>query len=64
MSGTSSKSQIIAIRLDNETIAKIRKAMASAANDATSVSDYCKKAVVRHAWRHEKDNAKLKEILG
>jgi len=54
MSGTSSKRRIVSIRLSNATIEKIEKALATASNNNTSVSDYCKKVVTRHAFRHER----------
>lgn len=52
MSGTSSKSQLITIRLSNETISKIEEALLSPRNGNTSVNDYCKQVIERHAFRH------------
>ena len=54
MSGTSTKSRIISFRLSNEAYAKIRLALESPTNQNTSVSDYCKQVVERHAFRHDK----------
>lgn len=54
MSGTSSKSRIISFRLSNEAYAKILLALEHPTNQNTSVSDYCKQVVERHAFRHDK----------
>lgn len=50
----SKSSKIIGVRLSNETIAKIEKALDSVNNSNTSISDYCKKVITRYAFRHEK----------
>ncbi|KKN44519.1 hypothetical protein LCGC14_0691990 [marine sediment metagenome] len=54
MPNVSSKSRIISFRLSNEALDKIEKALKSPANQNTSVSDYCKQVVERHAFRHDK----------
>ena len=54
MSGTSKKSRMVSFRLSNETIAKIQKALEYPSNGNSSVSDYCKQVVTRHAFRHDK----------
>ena len=54
MSGTSSKSQVVTIRLSNEAYAKIERALEYPANGNTSVGDYCKQVIERHAFRHDK----------
>jgi len=64
MPGTSTKTHMISFRLDVGTIAKIQAAINTASNDASSVSDYCKKAVIRHVWRHEPDKRKIRSLLG
>jgi len=54
MPGTSSKSRIVSFRLSNEAYAKILKALECPVNPNTSVSDYCKQTIERHAFRHDK----------
>jgi len=54
MSGTSSKSLIVSFRLSNEAQAKIQRALESQNNNNTSISDYCKQVIERHAFRHDK----------
>ena len=54
MSGTSRKSQMVSFRLSLDALAKINKALSYPANDNSSVSDYCKQVVERHAFRHDK----------
>lgn len=54
MPNQTSKSRIDTIRLSNETIAKIEKALATQSNPNTSISDYCKTVVTRWAFRHDK----------
>ncbi|KKM05681.1 hypothetical protein LCGC14_1751680 [marine sediment metagenome] len=61
MPGTSSKSRHISFRLSNEVLAKIEQALKSSANQNTSVGDYCKQVVERHAFRHDKRRYKLEE---
>lgn len=51
---SSSKSQVVAIRLKNETIEKIKKALRAPRNSHESVGDYCQKNIERWVWRHEK----------
>lgn len=54
MSSTSSKSRMVSFRLPNEVRAKIERALEWPSNGNSSVSDYCKKVVIRHAFRHER----------
>jgi len=54
MSGASSKSRMVSFRLSNEALVKIQKALEYPANCNSSVSDYCKRVVERHAFRHDK----------
>ncbi len=61
MPNTSSKSRMISFRLPNEVLVKIEQALESPANQNTSVSDYCKCVVERHAFRHDKRRYK-KEV--
>ena len=55
----SGKSHMVSFRLSNEALAKINKALETPSNNNTSVSDYCKKVVERHAFRHDKRKYKL-----
>jgi len=52
MSGVSSKSRIVGVRLSNVTIAKIEAALEHPSNANSSICDYCKTVVERHAFRH------------
>ena len=52
MHGKSSRTRVVSIRLRNETIAKIERALDSPANPNASISDYCKTVVERWVWRH------------
>jgi len=52
--GTSSKSHHITFRLSNEAYAKIERALKFPTNGNTSVGDYCKQVIERHAFRHDK----------
>jgi len=54
MSGTSSKSKVIGVRLSNDVLRRIEKALASPNNNNTSVSDYCKVVLTRWVYRHDK----------
>lgn len=54
MTHKSGKSVIVSFRVSNECLAKIRKALATPSNPNSSVSDYCKTVIHRHAFRHEK----------
>ena len=60
MSGTSGKSRVVSFRLSNEALSKIEKALAFPSNDNSSVSDYCKQVIERHAFRHDKRKYKVK----
>ena len=62
MPGTSSKSRHISFRLSNEALGKIEQALKSPANWNTSVGDYCKQVVERHAFRHDKRRYKQSEV--
>jgi len=46
------KSRMVSFRMPEETYQKILKALNHPANSNTSVSDYCKQVVERHAFRH------------
>lgn len=50
----SNKSRIISFRLSNEALDKIKIALNDPRNPNTSISDYCKTVVERHAYRHDK----------
>lgn len=54
MSGTSSKNRMVSFRLSNEAYDKIQKALECPANPNSSVGDYCKQVIERHAFRHDK----------
>lgn len=54
MSGTSGKSRMISFRLSNDALVKIEKVLKHQSNNNTSVGDYCKQVVERHAFRHDK----------
>jgi len=45
---------MVSFRLSNEALAKIKGALENQRNNNTSVSDYCKQVVERHAFRHDK----------
>ncbi len=60
MSKTSGKSRIVSFRLSNEALTKINKALETPSNNNTSVSDYCKRVVERHAFRHDKRKYRIK----
>lgn len=60
MSGISSKSRMVSFRLSNEAYAKIEQALKSTMNSNTSVGDYCKQVVERHAFRHSTRKYKQK----
>ena len=53
MSGTSKLSLVVSIRLSNAAYAKIQRALKTSSNSNSSVSDYCKKVIERHAFRHD-----------
>lgn len=61
--GTSSKSHMVSFRLSNEAYAKIRAALETPRNQNTSVGDYCKQVVERHAFRHDKRKYRVKHNL-
>lgn len=52
MSSNNSKSHMVSFRLSNEAYSQIEKALNSPTNANSSVSDYCKQTVERHAFRH------------
>lgn len=54
MPGKSNRSQMVSFRLSNEAIDKIKIALMHPANGNTSVGDYCKQVIERHAFRHDK----------
>ena len=54
MGRTSSKSRHVTFRLSNVAYDKILKALECPANPNSSVGDYCKSVVERHAFRHDK----------
>jgi len=54
MSGTSRLSRKISFRLSNEACIKIERALEHPKNQNTSIADYCKQVVERHAFRHDK----------
>jgi len=45
-------SRVVTIRLPAEVVVKIEDALKSPGNDCESIGDYCRKAVIRHAFRH------------
>lgn len=45
---------MVSFRLPVDTYTKILTALDTPSNGNSSVSDYCKQTVVRHAWRHDK----------
>jgi len=54
MPGMSSKSRMVSFRLSNEAYNKIEIALQAYNNSNSSVGDYCKQVVERHAFRHDK----------
>ena len=54
MSGTSRMSRMVSFRLSNDAYSKIQQALKTPANNNSSVGDYCKRVVERHAFRHDK----------
>jgi len=54
MSGLSSKTRVVSFRLSNEVVDKIKIALRSPNNGNSSIGDYCKEVVERHAFRHDK----------
>lgn len=60
MSGTSSKSHMVSFRLSNEAYAKIKRALECPANNNSSVGDYCKQVIERHAFRHDKRKYRIR----
>jgi hypothetical protein len=62
MSGKSSKTTVVTIRLQNRTVAKIKRALNSPTDPYQSVNDYCAKNIERFVWRHDKSE-KVKEKL-
>jgi len=46
------KSVVVTIRLPADVVEKIQAAIACMANDSNTIGEYCKKAVIRHAFRH------------
>jgi len=53
-SAVNSKSHMVSFRLSLEAYNKIQKALECPSNGNSSVSDYCKQVVERHAFRHDK----------
>lgn len=53
MPGISSRSHMVSFRLSNAAYDKIRAALSHPSNGNTSVSDYCKQVIERHAFRHD-----------
>ena len=54
MSGTSKVSRIVSIRLAVSDIRRIKELIEKPASNETSVSSYCKTAVIRYLNRHTK----------
>jgi hypothetical protein len=54
MSGKSTKSSTVTIRLKNETIERIKVALNSPTNSNESVNDYCRSVIERWVYRHDK----------
>ncbi len=52
MDGGNSKSHMVSFRLSNEAYTKIKIALEHPSNGNTSVGDYCKQVIERHAFRH------------
>ena len=52
---------MVSFRLPNEAYSKIERALKFQRNHNTSVGDYCKTVVERHAFRHDK--RKFKESV-
>ncbi len=63
MPNKSSKTRMVSFRLPIEVCAKIEKAFENPRNPNTSIGDYCKSVVTRHAFRHEKNIKKEGEIM-
>jgi len=62
MSGKSSKTTVVTIRLQNRTVNKIKRALNSPTDPYQSINDYCAKNIERFVWRHDKSE-KTKEKL-
>jgi len=54
MPNSTTKSIMVSFRLSKEAYDKIMIALSHPTNSNTSLSDYCKKVVERHAFRHDK----------
>ena len=52
MPDSTKKTKMVSFRVSVETYDKIIKALKYPANANSSVGDYCKQVVERHAWRH------------
>ena len=52
MGNTSSRTHMVSFRLTNEAYNKILVALETPSNGNTSVGDYCKQVIERHAFRH------------
>ena len=53
-SAINSKSHMVSFRLSLDAYNKIQKALECPSNGNSSISDYCKQVVERHAFRHDK----------
>ena len=60
MAATNNNSHMVSFRLSNEAYEKVESALKNPNNHNTSVGDYCKAVVERHAFRHDK--RKYKEV--
>ena len=55
MSGKSSKSKVIGVRLPMDVIERIEGILHKPSSTNTSLSDYCKVAIIRYVQRHDKE---------
>lgn len=52
MPNSTTKTVMVSFRLSVEAVAMIKRALDHPANGNSSVGDYCKQVVERHAFRH------------
>ena len=63
MSNISSKTHMVSFRLSLVAYSKILEALKAPSNGNTSVGDYCKQVVERHAFRHSTRKYKKERII-
>ena len=61
MSNISSKTHMVSFRLSLVAYSKILEALKAPSNGNTSVGDYCKQVIERHAFRHSSRKYRSKE---